>query len=98
MTFSASTHDSDRLQNADSPASRTTAVRSGNLSNQQVSSEHAPSNTRYPPGGEEPEIALEPDLPSDGRDFVGEAMIRDLPQRPELSEAPSQPDPSSQQT
>lgn len=30
---------------------------------------------------EEPELALEPDLPSDGRDFVGEAMIHDLPQQ-----------------
>ncbi|CDS54457.1 hypothetical protein [Polaromonas sp. CG9_12] len=41
-------------------------------------------------------MALEPDLPSDGRDAIGEAMIRDLPQRPELSEPASQPDPSSQ--
>ena len=44
---------------------------------------------------EEPDMALEPDLPSDGRDEKGEAMIRDLPQRPELSEPPSQPDSSS---
>lgn len=43
---------------------------------------------------EEPPLLLEPDLPSDGRDEDGEAMIRNLPQRPELSEAPSQPDPS----
>ena len=41
-------------------------------------------------------MVLEPDLPSDGRDAVGEAMIRDLPQRPELSEPPSQPHPSTQ--
>ena len=47
------------------------------------------------PGSEEPQLALEPDLPTDGRDEVGEAMIRDLPQRPELSEPPSQPKPSS---
>jgi len=46
-------------------------------------------------GNEEPELLLEPDLPSDGRDEIGEAMIRDLPQRPELSEPPSQPNPSS---
>lgn len=45
-------------------------------------------------GNEEPELLLEPDLPSDGRDEIGEAMIRDLPQRPELSEPPSQPNPS----
>lgn len=44
---------------------------------------------------EEPGPTLEPDLPSDGRDEKGEAMIRDLPQRPELSEPPSQPSPSS---
>ncbi|WP_348043142.1 hypothetical protein [Polaromonas sp.] len=31
------------------------------------------------PGNDEPELALEPDLPSDGRDEKGEAMIRDLP-------------------
>jgi len=42
-------------------------------------------------GTDEPQFALEPDLPSDGRDEIGEAMIRDLPQRPELSEPPSQP-------
>jgi hypothetical protein len=45
---------------------------------------------------EEPQLALEPDLPTDGRDEVGEAMIRELPQRPELSETPSQPSPSNQ--
>jgi hypothetical protein len=56
------------------------------------SSGPAPKN----PGNEEPPLALEPDLPSDGRDEVGEAMIRELPQRPELSEPPSQPDPSNQ--
>jgi len=31
------------------------------------------------PGNEEPEPTLEDDLPSDGRDKKGEAMIRDLP-------------------
>lgn len=31
------------------------------------------------PGNEEPEPTLEEDLPSDGRDEKGEAMIRDLP-------------------
>lgn len=44
---------------------------------------------------EEPDMVLEPDLPSDGRDEKGEAMIRDLPQRRELTESPSQPDSSS---
>ena len=41
-------------------------------------------------GKEESESALEPDLPTDGRDEVGEAMIRDLPKR-ELSDAPPEP-------
>ncbi len=56
-----------------------------------------PANIMPPiinPGNEEPELLLEPDLPSDGRDAEGEAMIRDMPQRPELSEPPSQPSPS----
>lgn len=43
---------------------------------------------------EEPELLLERDLPSDGRDEIGEAMIRDLPQKPELAKPDSQPDPS----
>ena len=46
---------------------------------------------RKRPGNDEPELALEPDLPSDGRDEKGEAMIRDLPRRPELSDPPSRP-------
>jgi hypothetical protein len=41
------------------------------------------------PDNEEPAMVLEADLPSDGRDDVGEAMIRNLPQRPELAEPPS---------
>jgi hypothetical protein len=54
-------------------------------------------STRTPKtANEEPPLLLEPDLPSDGRDEDGEAMIRNLPQRPELSEPPSQPDPSKQ--
>lgn len=42
-------------------------------------------------GNEEPHLALEPDLPSDGRDIEGEAMIRKLPDRPELSDPPQAP-------
>jgi len=34
------------------------------------------------PGNEEPEPTLEDDLPSDGRDKKGEAMIRELPGKP----------------
>ena len=47
------------------------------------------------PRNEEPDLVLEPDLPSDGRDEVGEAMIRELPQRPELAEPLSRSDPAS---
>ena len=36
---------------------------------------------------DEPEMLFEPDLPSDGRDEQGERMIRDLPERYELSES-----------
>ncbi len=39
------------------------------------------SGPRKRPGNEEPELTLEDDLPSDGRDKKGEAMIRDLPRR-----------------
>ena len=38
---------------------------------------------------EEPELRIEPDVPSDGRDERGEEMIRDLPQRPVLAEPQS---------
>jgi len=50
---------------------------------------------RIKPAIEEPELATEADVPSDGKDEEGEAMIRDLPQKPELSEPPSQPSRSS---
>lgn len=56
------------------------------------------SATRHQPAADEPEIALESDIPSDGRDVLGEAMIRDLPQRRELTEPPSQPNPFKQET
>ena len=39
--------------------------------------------TRKRPGNEEPELTLEEDLPSDGRDEKGEAMIRSLPRQTE---------------
>jgi hypothetical protein len=40
-----------------------------------------PEATRKRAGNEEPEPTLEDDLPSDGRDEKGEAMIRDLPNK-----------------
>ena len=46
------------------------------------------SATKKSPGNEEPDSALEPDLPTDGRDEEGEQMIRQLPPRPELSKPP----------
>ena len=55
------------------------------------------SSSNQDVGDEEPNMAVEPDLPSDGRDVVGEAMIRDLTRRPPSSEPPSQPVPSTQQ-
>jgi hypothetical protein len=50
------------------------------------------------PDKEEPAMVLEDDLPPDGRDEVGEAMIRNLPQRPELPGPPSQADGSHPQS
>jgi hypothetical protein len=44
------------------------------------------SRTRKRPGNEEPELTLEEDLPSDGKDEKGEAMIRSLPRQTEKKE------------
>lgn len=90
--------DSRKFQSAASNASQAPAGQPARPSGQQAGSGIDSTSPRQQPGGEEPEMALESDLPSDGRDAVGEAMIRDLPQRPELSEPPSQPDLSSQPT
>ena len=38
---------------------------------------------------DEPELEQESDIPLDGRDEIGEAMIRDLPKRPEPTNSPS---------
>jgi hypothetical protein len=43
------------------------------------------------PGNDEPEPTLEDDLPSDGRDEKGEAMIRDLPDNVGTPQAPRSP-------
>lgn len=45
---------------------------------------------------EEPEPTLEEDLPSDGRDEKGEAMIRDLPARTGRTGAPLNGQPSKE--
>lgn len=46
---------------------------------------------RKRPGNDEPEPTLEDDLPSDGRDEKGEAMIRDLPERTGSPQGPKSP-------
>lgn len=47
------------------------------------------------PDNEEPDLAMEADLPSDGRDEEGEAMIRALPQGKELSDPPKSSGPTA---
>ena len=46
----------------------------------------------HKPDNEEPVMTLEADLPSDGRDEMGEAMIRNLPQLSPKSEPPDRAD------
>ena len=96
MNVSADARDPKAIQADVSPANPNMAGHADTVLDQQASSGAEPLAPRHKQGGEEPGMALEPDLPSDGRDAVGEAMIRDLPQRPELSEPPSQPHPSNQ--
>ena len=89
---------SDAPQNVVSNADQVPADRGNTSSDRKDKLEDGLSATQQQPGGEEPELALEPDLPSDGRDALGEAMIRDLPRRTELTEFLSPSDPSKQQT
>lgn len=96
--MTAAPEDSSKFQSAALNTAQAPAGQPAKPSGQQVAADIHSTSPRQQPGGEEPAMALEPDLPSDGRDAVGEAMIRDLPQRPELSEPPSQPNPSSQPT
>ena len=72
------------------PAAPDPSSPAGQQSGQGQQSGSAPLRKKV--NNEEPELFLEPDLPSDGRDEQGEAMIRDLPRRPELSETPPKPD------
>lgn len=55
-------------------------------------SQTSPGESQENEISDEPELALEPDLLSDGHDVEDEAMIPDLPQRAELSEPVSPPD------
>ena len=98
MNVSADARDPNGIQAAAANANSGSAIHADTARDHQASSGTAPSTPRPKAVGEEPEMALESDLPSDGRDAVGEAMIRDLPQSPELSEPPSQPHPSNQAT
>lgn len=63
---------------------------------QQAAPPKAPTAGAEKSNSEEPELALEPDLPSDGRDLVGEAMIRDLPPQAEPKALSSPTEPSRQ--
>lgn len=76
----ADTHSPDQPDQPEAPAGEGTTQNAA-----------SPSKKSY---SEEPVMVLEADLPSDGRDEIGEAMIRNLPQRPELSEPPCQADAS----
>ena len=96
MTVSEYPHGANKSEDVVTHADPDVASHANTTADQQSDAGIALSVAHQKPGGEEPDLALEPDLPSDGRDAVGEAMIRDLPQRPELTEPPSQPNPSSQ--
>ncbi|MDB5966120.1 MAG: hypothetical protein JWQ72_2620 [Polaromonas sp.] len=72
------------------PAEGDRSREQGGLSSLTGAPEGASGQTKAP-GNEEPEPVMEEDLPSDGHDEVGEAMIRNLPQRPELSDPPPEP-------
>ena len=89
---------SDAPKNAVSNADQVPVDKANASSDRKHKLEDGSSATRQQPGGEEPELALEPDVPSDGRDVLGEAMIRDLPRRVGLTEFSSPIEPSKQQT
>ena len=92
MNMPKDSSDSHSAGTSASNSAGTAIGQSNQARNHQAGRDEAPSTMHEQAATEEPEMAIEPDLPSDGRDLVGEAMIRDLPQRRELSEPPSQPD------
>lgn len=47
--------------------------------------EHGPGKNGQ---NEEPEVSYEEDIPSDGEDVDGQAEIRQLPDKPEISSTP----------
>lgn len=92
MNMPKDSSDSHSAGTSASNSAGTSIGQSNQARNHQAGRDEAHSTLHEQAAAEEPEMAIEPDLPSDGRDLVGEAMIRDLPQRRELSEPPSQPD------
>ena len=98
MEISKDSSDSTELSNSGPDAGRTPAGPTNPVLDPHANAKNELSAASRLPDADEPEIDIESDIPSDGRDVVGEAMIRDLPQRPELTETPSQPDPSKQAT
>ena len=93
MTEPADFPDSNGPQNAGFSGKRASVDQTDQPSDKPVVLKDVASTKHAQPDGEEPEMALEADLPSDGRDVIGEAMIRDLPQRTELSHFESPLDP-----
>ena len=63
------------------PAQITKAAKAQSATSVKAEAAQPRSSARKRPGNEEPELTLEDDLPSDGRDKKGEAMIRDLPRK-----------------
>lgn len=98
MEISKDSSDLTESSNSDLNAGRTSAGPTNPEPDLHANAKDEFSATSRLPDADESEIDIESDIPSDGRDVVGEEMIRDLPQRPELTESPKQPDPSQQAT
>ena len=79
--------DNDASRHSHSPAGLNSDVRAPSVSSDNAVTKNSISERK---SGRDDESGMfsEPDLPSDGRDEEGEAMIRELPQSPELSDVP----------
>ena len=98
MEVSKNLSDLTQSGNSNPSAGRTPSGPTNPVPDPHPSAKGESSATPVLPDADEPKIDIESDIPSDGRDVVGEAMIRDLPQRPELTKPPSQPNPFKQAT
>ena len=98
MEISKDLSDLTQSSNLDPNAGRTPSGPTNPVLDPHPNAKDDPSARLLSPDADEPKINIESDIPSDGRDVVGEAMIRDLPQRPELTKPASQPDPFKQAT